>query len=216
MSAVIGFPHGTSKPETKIKETQRALDDGAKELDVVINYGRFLGGDTAIVRHELKGIVRIAHRSGALVKAILETCYYSEAQITETCRHCVDIGVDFVKTSTGFGPYGAETSGRRASEAVKGSKCQVKASGGINSYAVAARYLDLGSPAWVPRIPGAIAMSRLKQSRLPSQRDGEGETSSNGSRHPGAAWLASGWAARTGPRSQGTLGRNLEKSKKAR
>jgi deoxyribose-phosphate aldolase len=144
--AVIGFPHGNMSPRIKYEEAAQAIEDGAVELDVVINYGRFLEGHTVTVVHELSQILAWAHSAGprVLVKAILETCYYRPEQIVAACRLCVDCGVDFVKTSTGFGPGNATPEAVRLMvETVKGT-AQVKASGGIKSYADACRFLDLG------------------------------------------------------------------------
>jgi deoxyribose-phosphate aldolase len=142
--SVIGFPHGNTSPQVKLDEARGALEDGAVELDVVINYGRFLEGRIAVVAQELGRIVQLARHKKALVKAILETAYYQPDQIIEASRLCVDCGVDFVKTSTGFGPGGA-TPGvvELMLEAVQGA-AQVKASGGIKTYAHAAFYLSLG------------------------------------------------------------------------
>ena len=144
VSCVIGFPHGNSTPDAKYREAADALRDGAKELDVVTNYGRFLDGDSSPIIEELEVIVSVTHGRGAVVKAILETCYYTPKQIRQACDICVEHGVDFVKTSTGFGPKGAEyVPTLTMIDAVK-DKCQVKASGGINNYARAQFYLDLG------------------------------------------------------------------------
>ena len=142
--AVVGFPHGNAVPAVKLHEAAMAVGHGAAEIDVVINYGRFLEGHPRPVREELTYIVNMVRPLGVVVKAILETCYYTDQQIRDACRLCVDCGVDYVKTSTGFGPGGATPQAVTAMiEAVAG-KAQVKASGGIKTYADAARYLDLG------------------------------------------------------------------------
>ena len=145
VSAVVGFPHGTSEPAVKYLEATTAMRDGARELDMVLNYGRFLGGDPSPVIAELAVVVSAAHQVGVTVKAILETCYHTPAQIREMCRICVNCGTDFVKTSTGFGQEGATFGTVQIMlDAVDGSGVQVKASGGIHHYAQVARYLDLG------------------------------------------------------------------------
>ena len=110
--SVIGFPHGNTSPQIKFLEAAAAIEDGAVELDVVINYGRFLEGRDTVVVQELGRIVQLAHTKKVLVKAILETCYYQPGQIIEACRLCVDCGVDFVKTSTGFGLWRGDALGR--------------------------------------------------------------------------------------------------------
>jgi deoxyribose-phosphate aldolase len=148
--AVIGFPHGTTTAEIKHQEALAAMDCGVEEIDVVINYGRFLDDDIQILEEELLPIIKDAHdttlgRKPVAVKAILETCFYTMQQIDYATRLCVDLGVDFVKTSTGFGLHGATPQAVKAMmQAVEGSKVQVKASGGITSYNDVAKYLDLG------------------------------------------------------------------------
>ena len=145
VSAVIGFPHGNSTPDTKYREAVTAIKDGARELDVVINYGRFLDGNPTDVITELALIVAAARPAGVRVKAILETCYYTPDQIRTACKLCVNAGVDFVKTSTGFGQHGATIGVVGVIlNALKGTNVQVKASGGIHHYEDASLYLDMG------------------------------------------------------------------------
>jgi deoxyribose-phosphate aldolase len=143
--AVVGFPHGTSTPSQKRNEAVALLEDGVQELDVVINYGRLLDGDVDPVMQELTAIVDIAHSRHATVKAIMEACYYTMPQLEDAAHLCVDLGVDFVKTSSGYGLHGANPQNVKALlQAVEGSDAQVKASGGIKSYNDAAKFLDLG------------------------------------------------------------------------
>jgi deoxyribose-phosphate aldolase len=145
VAAVIGFPHGDGLIEVKRYEAARSIDYGASELDVVINYGRFLNNHYTEVASELRQIIDEAHSCGVRVKAILEACYYTPAQIVQACDICVGCGVDWVKTSTGFAEGGA-TPGvvKLMLEAVKGTGVEVKASGGIKCWADAKQYLDLG------------------------------------------------------------------------
>lgn len=143
VSSVIGFPHGNISPHSKAEEAMLAIADGAKELDVVLNYGRYLGGELTIVNQDLQVICRVAKKNGVLIKAILETCHYTTRQIYDACRRCVDEGVDFVKTSTGaFG--GASIEAVTAMIDAVNGHCGVKASGGIKSYGAARTFLDLG------------------------------------------------------------------------
>jgi deoxyribose-phosphate aldolase len=147
VTAVVGFPHGNISQEAKVEEAEEASWERVDEIDVVLNYGRLLAGDCDPVASELISIMKVLHAQNPaiLVKAILETCYYTDAQIYDACKMCVDCGVDFVKTSTGFGPGGATPKAVEIMvKAVAGSKTQVKASGGIKTYADAARYIDLG------------------------------------------------------------------------
>ena len=142
--SVIGFPHGNMTPDSKFFEVGEAWGDGAKELDIVINYGQFLDGNLGVIEEDLKHICNFARRNDIIVKAILESCYYTIRQLTDACKRCADVGVHFVKTSTGFGHYGAYTTDVIIMlNAVKGTGVQVKASGGINKEN-AQEFLDLG------------------------------------------------------------------------
>jgi deoxyribose-phosphate aldolase len=142
--AVIGFPHGNTLPAVKLLEAGLAIGHGASELDVVINYGHLLAGKPKIVHEELILLVHLFKPMGIPIKAVLETCHYRPDQIRDACKLCVNCGVDFVKTSTGFGPSGATSEAIRVMVQAVSGRAQVKASGGIKTYADAARYLDLG------------------------------------------------------------------------
>jgi len=150
--AAIGFPHGTTTAEVKEYEARQAIANGATELDVVCNYSYFLDGtcslnDGHFDRLGISGVVSVAHKQGVLVKAILETYCLDESQIMQLCEMCVREGVDFVKTSTAFGPGGATVEAVRVMrETIRelGSRVQIKASGGIKTYADACCYLRLG------------------------------------------------------------------------
>ncbi len=143
--AVVGFPHGTSTPSQKRNEALSLLDDGVQELDVVINYGRLLDGDCAPVEQELTAIVKVARSGGAIVKAILEACFFTVTTLEETARFCVELGVHFVVTSSGYGIHGANPQSVTVLlKAVKGSDAQVKASGGITCNTTAAQFLRMG------------------------------------------------------------------------
>jgi deoxyribose-phosphate aldolase len=145
VSCVVGFPHGNHLPAVKIHEARLAIDCGAREIDVVTNYGRFLDGDSAVVAQELSLITLFAKDNKVTVKAILETCYYTDSQIRQACKMCVECGVDFVKSSTGFGRDGALPSTVQVMlDSVAGTGVQVKASGGIINYYLASLYLSMG------------------------------------------------------------------------
>lgn len=145
VSTVIGFPHGNSTPEQKCTEAIAMMDKGAVELDVVINYGRILDGDGRAVVKELTGILKEARPRGCVVKAILESCVYPPIPLFDAANLCARIGVDYVKTSTGYGGPGATTTAVKIMlDAVKGTATQVKASGGIKCHSDAVKYLDLG------------------------------------------------------------------------
>ena len=145
VASVIGFPHGNMSPRAKLEEAKQAVSDGAKELDVVVNYGRFNTGDYGIIKEELGRLTTFAHHHNVIVKAILETCTMDGLSITSACEECIEAEVDYVKTSTGFGSHGAtEAAVQTMLEAVEGTGIKVKASGGIKSYRDAKKYLDMG------------------------------------------------------------------------
>lgn len=101
--AVVGFPHGNHTTQIKVAETRRAIRDGASEIDMVINIGKALGGDWAYVRAEIKAINRACRASGTPLKVIFETDYLEDIHTITLCRICSQVGVAFVKTSTGYG-----------------------------------------------------------------------------------------------------------------
>lgn len=130
---VIGFPHGAHHASVKVFEAQRALDDGCRELDMVLNIGALLHGDEGYVRDEIAKLAQAAHAREALLKVILETCYLSDEQKKTACRLCEEAGADFVKTSTGYGSHGATVADVRLMRAAVSPAVRVKASGGIRT-----------------------------------------------------------------------------------
>jgi deoxyribose-phosphate aldolase len=144
VGTVVNFPHGNSTPSVIALEAYEAIGAGANELDVVINIGAALTGQWNLVRDGLEAAISIGHEWGALVKIILETCYFSDSAIRKISKLCADAGADFVKTSTGYGPFGATAVAVKLMTVAVNGRCQVKASGGIASYEDAELYLDLG------------------------------------------------------------------------
>lgn len=149
VASVVGFPHGSHRPDTKALETRLAIDDGAAELDMVMNLGRFLSGDEAAVHDDIAAVVAVARPHRAVVKVILETGLLSSAQIVAACRIAEAAGADFVKTSTGFGvaprgPTGATPEAVRIMLDTVGGRLGVKASGGIRTWSDAVMYLTMG------------------------------------------------------------------------
>jgi deoxyribose-phosphate aldolase len=144
VGTVINFPHGISLPEVSALEAYTAIGDGATELDMVVNIGAALSGEWNKVLDGIEAVVAIAHEWDAIVKVILETCYLTASTIRQLCRLCVDAQADFVKTSTGFGNYGATGADVEIMMNAVAGRCEVKASGGITTYADAEKYLDLG------------------------------------------------------------------------
>lgn len=144
-SMVVGFPHGANRPEVKALEARLGIEDGMKELDMVMNIGKFLSGDEGWVRRDIEGVVAEARKAGDVtVKVILETCYLTAEQIVRACEIARDAGADYVKTSTGFGDGPATPEAVATMVRAVGRVMGVKASGGVRSYEVACGFLDQG------------------------------------------------------------------------
>jgi len=145
VSVVIGFPHGHHRPEIKAREAELAIEDGARELDMVMNIGKFLGGDHEAVRHDIEAVVAVARPRGVLVKVIQESGYLTLEQVAQACRLSEEAGADFVKTSTGFGPGSASPEIVAVMLATVGGRLGVKPSGGIRDWDTAVGYLAQGA-----------------------------------------------------------------------
>lgn len=130
---VIGFPHGAHHMSVKCFEAEKALDDGCRELDMVLNIGKMLHGDTAYVQEEIQKLAEMAHNRDAILKVILETCYLNDEQKRIACRLSEAAGADFVKTSTGYGSAGATVKDVQLMRETVSEKVRVKASGGIRT-----------------------------------------------------------------------------------
>lgn len=133
VSTVVGFPHGTTDPSVKVYEAERAIADGAVELDMVMNYSRLISDDEDFVAADIAAVIDTAHRRGVLVKVILENCYLTDDQKQAACRICEAAGADFVKTSTGFGSGGATLADLRLMRQSCSAKVRVKAAGGVRT-----------------------------------------------------------------------------------
>lgn len=142
LCSVVGFPLGAMSPLAKANEATIALEEGADEIDMVMNIGWFLSGQIHKVLEEVSQIKKIT--GNKVLKLIIETCYLSEAQKRLACQMGVDAGADFIKTSTGFGMGGATLSDVRLMKEVVGNQALIKASGGIRTREVALEYLALG------------------------------------------------------------------------
>jgi len=130
-STTIGFPHGGHCTEIKIAEAGRALKDGATELDAVINISKARSGDWKYVADEIKALTDITHSHGQKVKIIFENAYLDGAAKIRLCEICGEIGVDWVKTSTGYAPSGATMEDLRLMRKHSPPHVQVKAAGGV-------------------------------------------------------------------------------------
>ena len=144
VGTVIGFPHGSDQAAVKALACYDAIGAGATELDMVLNIAAIKDGDLETVREEIEEAARVCHKDDAILKVILETCYLKPYEIALACDLAVRGDADFVKTSTGYGPYGARAEDVRIMLDSVGYNCEVKASGDIRTYADAEMYLDLG------------------------------------------------------------------------
>ena len=145
VSVVIGFPHGHHRPEVKALEAELAIRDGARELDMVMNIGKFLAGDHDYVRRDIAAVVAVAKPKGVLVKVIQQSGYLTLDQVAKACLLTEEAGADFVKTSTGFGPGSATPEIIAVMLKTVGGRLGVKPSGGIRDWKTAVGYLAQGA-----------------------------------------------------------------------
>lgn len=141
---VIGFPLGATTTKTKTYEAQEAIENGAGEIDMVINVGSVKSGDWDHVKNDIESVV-IAAAGKALVKVIIETCLLTDEEKVQVCTICKMAGADFVKTSTGFSTGGATAEDVALMRKTVGSEMGVKASGGIKSAQTAQAMLTAGA-----------------------------------------------------------------------
>ncbi|MEM1143802.1 MAG: deoxyribose-phosphate aldolase [Pseudomonadota bacterium] len=141
--SVVGFPLGASVPCAVADEARQAIADGAREIDMVMSIGDAIDGEWPAVASGIEAVYREC--GSTPLKVILETCLLSNEQKKRACEICRDIGVAFVKTSTGFSTGGATTADVALMRSVVGSKLGVKASGGIRDFATAKAMLDAGA-----------------------------------------------------------------------
>lgn len=142
---VIGFPLGANTPEVKVFESRKAIQDGATELDMVINIGALKAGETNFVRQDIRRVVEVAAAAGALVKVIIEACLLTDEEKVIACKLSQEAGADYVKTSTGFSTGGAMPEDVALMRRTVGLEMGVKAAGGVRSLADAQRMIAAGA-----------------------------------------------------------------------
>lgn len=135
VTTVIGFPHGGQTRRVKVFEAEQALSEGAVELDQVVNLSQVKSGDFAAVAAEVGEIARLCHERGRKLKLIFENAYLDQSQKLRLCELGSEVGVDWVKTSTGFGPSGATLADVALMREHVPPSVEVKASGGIRDLA---------------------------------------------------------------------------------
>ncbi len=141
---VVGFPLGANTAETKAFETQKAVDDGADEIDMVMNIGMLKSGEYNIVEKDIQAVVDATGPKNH-VKVIIETCYLTDEEKIKASLLVKQARADFVKTSTGFGKKGATLGDVALMRKVVGSELGVKAAGGIRDYEIASQMVEAGA-----------------------------------------------------------------------
>lgn len=143
-STTIGFPHGGQATSTKVAEAEQALADGGTELDMVVNVSKVLSGDWNYVRDDVGAVLELTHAKRMKLKVIFENCYLDDAQKIRLCEISGELGVDWVKTSTGFGTGGATDEDLALMRKHSPSHVQVKAAGGVRDLDRLLRVRELG------------------------------------------------------------------------
>jgi deoxyribose-phosphate aldolase len=143
-STTVGFPHGAHATRVKAAEAELALADGGTELDMVVNVSKVLSGDWAYVREDIRVVLEPTHARGMKLKVIFENCYLDDAQKVRLCEICGELGVDWVKTSTGFGTGGATDEDLILMRKHSPPQVQVKAAGGVRNLDRLLRVRELG------------------------------------------------------------------------
>ncbi len=132
-TTTVGFPHGSHTLRIKVAEAGAAIDDGAEELDMVVNIGKVLSEDWEYVTEEIRAVLEVVRERGKLLKVIFENCYLQSKHKIRLCEICGELKVDFVKTSTGYGEGGATLEDLRLMREHSPPYVQIKAAGGIRT-----------------------------------------------------------------------------------
>jgi deoxyribose-phosphate aldolase len=143
VTTVIGFPLGATLTDVKVYEAMNAAHFGANELDIVINIGALKSGDWKTVRKDLSDVIMAT--SGLIHKAIIETCYLNEDEKKKAVMTALDAGAEFIKTSTGFGPKGAEIEDVLLIKSLVGDSAGIKAAGGIRTLQQVVDFIEAGA-----------------------------------------------------------------------
>ncbi|MCP0887036.1 deoxyribose-phosphate aldolase [Ligilactobacillus sp. WILCCON 0076] len=144
-ATVIGFPLGANATNIKFQETKQAINDGADELDVVMNIGEFKSGNYYMVKNEIIKLVVFAHERNRILKVIVETSLLNDDEKVKVSKLVVSTGADFIKTSTGFSDSGASIYDVKLIVKTVGNQLAVKASGGIHTISDATAMINAGA-----------------------------------------------------------------------
>ena len=145
IATVIGFPLGATPPEVKAYETQQAIEEGASEIDMVINIGALKSQDYSLVGRDIATVVRTAHTGGAITKVIIEAALLTDEEKVIACKLAKEAGAEYVKTSTGFASGGATVHDVALMRQSVGPTMGVKAAGGIRTHEEALKMIEAGA-----------------------------------------------------------------------
>ncbi len=145
VGAAISFPLGQTTIETKLFETENAMENGADEIDYVLNVGQLKQGNLAYIQDEMERMVAVCRKHGVLSKVIFENCYLTKEEIKAAALIAKEVGPDFIKTSTGFGTGGATVEDVRLMKETVGEKVKVKAAGGIRDLDACLAMIEAGA-----------------------------------------------------------------------
>lgn len=167
VTTVIGFPHGSNLTEVKVMEAEIAIDQGCKELDMVLNIGRLRSGDYELVEKDVKSVCDIARRRGVKVKVIFENYYLTDEEKVKACEICERAGAGWVKTSTGFADGGATIHDLKLMRKSCSPAVQVKAAGGVRTLDAALAVRAVGGTRF-----GATATKKIIEEARQREKEG--------------------------------------------
>jgi deoxyribose-phosphate aldolase len=165
VGTVVGFPLGANLTVTKLAEAEAAAQNGAHDLDMVINIGALKSGDRVLVQTEIRSLADMAHAHGAILKVILENALLSQEEKILACALAAEAGADFVKTSTGFAASGATAADVALMRGVVGHDIGVKAAGGIRTAAQLTEMVEAGAN----RIGASASVAIVREFGAPSE-----------------------------------------------
>lgn len=145
VGAAISFPLGQTTLDIKLAETKQAIDDGADEIDYVINIGKAKMHDWNYIEQEMRSIVELCHENQVICKVIFENCYLTKEEIVKIAEIAKEVKPDYIKTSTGFGTSGATVEDVRLMKETVGNEVKVKAAGGIRDWKTCQAMIKAGA-----------------------------------------------------------------------
>lgn len=163
VGVVVSFPHGNSSIESKVLETERTIIDGAKEIDVVLAIGMLLSGEYDYVKKDIDAVLNVCIKNNVILKVIFENAYLSKDDIIKCCEICSELGVHYVKTSTGYAPSGAKIEDVKIMREYSKPEVKIKAAGGIKTLDDFMSFYEAGA-----RRMGATSTSSIVEEAMKS------------------------------------------------